>query len=731
MQGTRLAGGVVLVATMLLCSGAATASAPVRQSSSATPTVGAARTPGVPTGGPDALYAPPPKLAMTSNHDPRFRAPFNLASGTERYVGGEYQYTGYAYDDNESAYPDNWNRYANNAANLVEFRIAPYGGGTLYRFTFNTLLQKDSTIATVAFDTDRKAATGSSALPKDPGLPFPGTDQVLTTWGTGAQWSIWTGTGWRHVNLRVTTDLKANQVTIEVPHSVVRPAGGWSATLATGLYDPATKGWLNIAADSANTANIVNLGFRFNETRTTGNGLVDYDEPTRIRSLAPWAKQSEALKDGTPTTFVHLLRFDWMKQRKAFDNIPTRGAFIRMAPSFLAGGTANTGDVPASYGQHSEDGVVRVFRTEGKDLTAFESQYYSPLQPYVVYVPKNYDPGTPSRLTFWLHPDQGPYYDFGIVGLAEPWGDARNSIMIDPLARSNTNFFLQEQEQAIFEAWNDVARHYTLDPARTVMAGGSGGGYGAYHTGTMWPQLFASVVALVPAGQRGIYIPGVSKGNTVLNDWLPNLRNLPVYHAADMFSELTFYPGAVQNAVGPSPMGNSLEQLKYRYVFRSIAKEHFLADFDRPAVATWMGDRKVEDRPFRVTYVRQPSNDAPAAGIIHNRAHWISGLEVRDNSAPVAKGTIDAVSYGFGLSQADTKLETPAVGMDQPGNVFAQVERTWGEPKPAPRQDRIVITATNIRSVTIDPDAAHVSCKAKVEIHSDGPIEVVLKGCRS
>jgi hypothetical protein len=301
--------------------------------------------------------------------------------------------------------------------------------------------------------------------------------------------------------------------------------------------------------------------------------------------------------------------------------------------------------------------------------------------------------------------------------------------MIDPLARSYTNFFMDEEEQALFEAWNDVARHYTLDPTRTVMSGGSGGGLGSLNAGVKWPQLFASVVAAVPGGQRGIYFPGVSDGRTVLNDWLPNFRNLPIYVISDMFSELTFYPGQVQNMLGPSQLGNSMEQLKYRYVFKSVAKDHLLIDFDRPAVATWMGDRQVESRPFHVTYVRQPSNDDPPAGIVHDKSFWVSHLVIRDRPKETSKGTIDAVSLGFGLADPDTQLSTPSAYTDSPGNFYATVERTWGAPKRVSRQDRLIITATNIRSVTIDPKAAHLTCNAKVEIHSDGPIRVTLLGC--
>lgn len=731
MKFVRLIALAGMLAVAVLAPTASGALPELGQSSSAVEVFGRDRTPGVPPGGPAALYAPPPKLAMTSNHDKRFRAPFNLASGTERYIDGEYQYTGYAYDDdnNQAAYPADFNRYGNNSANLIEFRIAPYSGGTLYRFTFNTLMQKDSTIATVAFNTDRNAKTGSSALPKDPGLPFPGTDQALTVWGTGAQWSQYAGSTWRSTDVKVTTDLKANQMTIEVPNSVSRPSGDWKATLATGLYDPAAKGWLAIEGNSVNKTNIINLGFRFNECRVTGGPSGGYNG-------APWEHMETALLAGTPTAFEHTIHFEWLAKRKSYDNIPTRGQFIRMAPSFLAGGIANEGNVPTGISSVDELGTEATtakyrFYTEGKKRPgAFGTQYFSPLQPYVIFIPEHYEPGKPTRLTFWLHPDGGEYYGFGSTyDIPKVWGDARNSIMIDPLARSYTNFFMEEEEQALFEAWNDVARHYTLDPDRTVMSGGSGGGLGSLNAGVKWPGLFASVVAVVPGGQRGIYVPGLSDGDTVLNDWLPNFRNLPIYVVSDMFSELTFYPGQVQNMLGPTELGNSMEQLKYRYLFKSVAKDHLLIDASRPDAASWMGDRKRELRPFHVTYVRQPSNDTPAAGLVHDKSFWVSKLQIRDRSEHTSKGTIDAISLGFGLTDPDTKLETPDVYTDAPGNFYATVERTWGAPKPAPREDKLVITATNIKSVTIDTKAAHLTCKAKVVVHSDGPLDVTLLGC--
>ena len=201
-------------------------------------------TTGVPVGGPDVLSAPPTDIPEVQNHDPRFRAPYEMVSGSERYVDGEYLFTDFIYDDGDTTYPADFGRYGNNAGDLFEYRMSVRGGDLAVRLSLTTLLAPDSTIAVVAFDSDRNPATGSSTLPRDPGLPFPGTDAVLTTWGTGGEWSTWTGTSWQTVAVATKADLEANQITVTVPEDVARPTGQWASTLATGLYDPTTGGWL-------------------------------------------------------------------------------------------------------------------------------------------------------------------------------------------------------------------------------------------------------------------------------------------------------------------------------------------------------------------------------------------------------------------------------------------------------------------------------------------------------
>ena len=69
----------------------------------------------------------------------------------------------------------------------MEFRVAVSPTEVAYRFTLNTLLEHDSTIVAIAFDSDHNLVTGTATLSRDPGAPFPGTDEAIFIWGTGAE----------------------------------------------------------------------------------------------------------------------------------------------------------------------------------------------------------------------------------------------------------------------------------------------------------------------------------------------------------------------------------------------------------------------------------------------------------------------------------------------------------------------------------------------------------------
>ena len=48
---------------------------------------------------------------------------------------------------------------------------------------------------------------------------------------------------------------------------------------------------------------------------------------------------------------------------------------------------------------------------------------------------------------------------------------------------------------------------------------------------------------------------------------------------------------------------------------------------------------------------------------------------------------------------------------------------------PGPTADVLDVRATDISTVTIDPERAGVDCDAELKVTTDGPLEVMLLGC--
>jgi hypothetical protein len=392
---------------------------------------------------------------------------------------------------------------------------------------------------------------------------------------------------------------------------------------------------------------------------------------------------------------------------------------------------------------------------EGKDLTSLNSSFLSPIQPYALYVPESYDAGRPALFTFFLHCDGCYYWALGDPGNAavEVMGTARDSLVMMPQGRGKSGFYFGYGEVDALEAWADVARHYTLDPTRPAISGGSGGGGGTYQIALKWPHLFARALPIVPPACRGLWtLVNCSGGyETVHAHWAENARNLPVFQIADTASELTFYPGTVQLVHGvPNDGFNSFDELGYRYKLWSLAADHVLAALVYAGPVTeFLGQYQIEQEPFHVTYVRMPSNDIPDVGLVHDRAYWLSDIGLRDETGsapgaasvpcalpatnpcdPLPRGVIDAVSFGFGKSDpTSTFTATPGVTSGPVAVPYVETRREWSAPGTVPVQNRIVIKATNIGSLTIDPVAARVDCDVQLDVDSDGPIDITLLGC--
>ena len=163
--------------------------------------------------------------------------------------------------------------------------------------------------------------------------------------------------------------------------------------------------------------------------------------------------------------------------------------------------------------------------------------------------------------------------------------------------------------------------------------------------------------------------------------------------------------------------------------------------------ADFLGDKKRAPDPARVTYAVLQAAIEPRFGINADHAYWVSGLKIRDanglfaadkadpQSMATPYGEIDVFSYGFGRGEAPRVAPARDTGIyrfgveDYPWPNYISFKSERASAPAAPVQDALDITAKNIAAVAIDPARAKISCDAKLNVKSDGPISVILIGC--
>ena len=676
--------------------------------------------------GPDVLYAPQPAAPQLENRSPRFRADPLLVMGAEAYVDGEYLYQDWLYDDTGSDtgandaggqatagdvdYPTDRARYGGNAADLVEVRIAPGDTDVAYRFTLNTLLVVDSTIVTLAYDTDRDSSTGRSILPRDPGFAIRGTDEVITLWGTGAEHSHLTATGAPITTaVAVTTDLEANQLTVVVPRTVSDPTGTWRATVAAGLFDPASGGWLRPAVSATAhqpggagpldpiPAGVFNLGFRLDE-RPAGLNPPELNQSTVIRSKAAGRYQRD-------------IDFDALARREGRSTVPATGTISRIFASRIAFG-------------------------EGKDYAA-SPELLGQLQPYSLSIPSAYVSGEPAGLTLALHSHQQHHWQYNHQVGTQQIGEQRQNIVVACECRGEDGWYQHEAEYDVFEVWNDVASHYSLDPDRVAVYGYSMGGYGVYRLATLYPDLFGRAFTIAGPPAEGRWLPPLPMGagvETLTNLWLENARNVPFLNVAAAADELVPVAGTrAQNLGAPEAGVRGFEQLGYRFRYVLYpAADHFtfpFTSYNLPYAVEFLGDARVDRDPNHVTFSYVPASDDPALGLVHDHAYWVSEVELADSTAgsPLPKATVDAVTHVKGLG------DPPSSGAISPGAhplPFVDFGRTWGDASAVAAENKLTLTLDNVGAVVLDADRAGLDLTRGItlEVTSSAPAKVTLRG---
>jgi hypothetical protein len=697
----------------------------------------------IPRPGPDVLYAPRTEAPQLTNAAP-FAAPPILVSGATAYRDGEFLYQDFLYDDHGArvsrdpadprggddtfsqangtyTYPTD-PAYAGNAADLVELRVKPVAGATLFRLTLNTLIDAERVAATIAI--------GTSATP----LPFPHganatapAQYFLTVHGAAADLrDAVTGNPLAGGTPTATVDPKRRQLTISVPHAAWNP-GRATVRLAAGigLWDRAAGRYLTPGSSATPTrpggagALPAPTAF-FNAAFRTDEPLPNVHDPADIAASPSWwrdRRQGEALRTGDLSTFHADIDFGTLADRTGDERgVPTTGPLNRI----LASAFEPAQGVDWSKGCGTSTGC--------------EGQLRGRLQPYALYVPPAAPAGGRYGLTLLLHSLGASYNQFSGSRNQSQFGDRTGGhLVITPSGRGPDGWYYDHAGADTFEVWADVARRYPLAPERTSIAGYSMGGYGTYKLATQFPDLFARAQPTVGPPGLGVWNPpappqpGGEQSNTFRQ--LASLRHVPFLIWNAVQDQLVPYPGPVRQAQG-------FDDLGYRYEFDSFTTaEHLtLAIHDQYApAAAFLGDARVTRDPAHVTYVRNPTMDFAGTGTTADHAYWLSAVALRDAGGAAPLGTVDARSSAFGTG--DPEATPTARGADSlSGGTFGSLAYTsqrkdWGATPAAPRADALALTARNVGAVTVHAARAGLTCGAKLTVDTDGPVVVRLAGC--
>ena len=671
-------------------------------------------------------------------------------SGQTRISGGELIYDDWLYDDygadidnrtnqpvfrgnlaptrGDYRYPTNSARYGYNAADLRQFRAAADADGLHLLVYLQTMKAPDAAAVTVALDNPRDHSPTVS-WPDGVGINTPGADRFITFWGTGG-WITNVG-GQRQAITSQAVNLSENAIEVDVPWSALG-AGYRGHTVrmwvVSGLANAAAGRYMTVPATPP-TATTPGGGGPPGSTAAFDVGFDANEQFPRLLSYWGETVQSQALASG---------------------DISSLGTNVDLGQ--LASGASD------QYAPQPGRFYNRIFRSvkdygEGLELKNNPSspggspdpQFLSRYQPYGLYIPADYGPGTPTALLINGHSLDINQNEYEAVSpnLYNQLGDQRSSFVITPLARGMDTWYIDSGFKDVLEAWNDVKAHYSIDAERTSIGGYSMGGYMTYRMGLLMPDSFAAAAAYVgpPAYQIWAYpTPPQPTGNYTVagqtNNIVFNGLNLPYEINNGVQDELVPVAGAEQQARTFQYVGNP--HLFYLYP----TADHLaliLAD-------QWDHTKSFLDQyprrnlsPDEVRYKRYPSMDIPQYGLHFDGAYWVDGMIVRaptdkcspgDSACEAAYGTVSAYTLAHGRDRSTVEPVSFAYpGPPLPADVEGMNRIPGG---PITPRNTFEAKFENLSAVAFDLGPMGVTpskqIRARLSVDAAGPVTITLRG---
>lgn len=735
--------------------------------------------------GPDVLHRPPAQAPQLENTGV-WQADPTLVCMTSAYRSGEFLYQDCLWDDNGGGpayrwwfytafktyrYPAN-PAYRNNAADIVEIRLKPLEDATAIRITYNTMTDPELVAATIALGGDEGQPMdvphgANTTMPAKVFVTAHGSDGDIVDASTGQA---------RPDRPTVTTDLGRRQVEMRVPYSAFDPRGDTAVRVgaAAGLWDAANDSYLVPregepteirpgGGRSEHASAFFNVAFRYDEPVDTAwrdhlqLAAVEQGDISPFFATVDFTKLASGIDDdmagqpgGVPTTGYMGMLFASQFETNQGRRLPSDPNGPRPA-SF----SQQNGFSQGSPGKNSRPGLAFGWPCRDDCTPDLASR----LQRYMVYVPEVAPPPDGYGVLLWLggfgiNPGDVVTGESDIYHAVGERPD-HPTLVVGTDARGADQWAYGQSGASNFETWADVARRFKLDSTKTAIGGFSSGAYSANKLSLTFPDVFGKaficdgldVAPSFPtqngvADETPVDTTTVHEPGSRVSPMLPSRRNQPVMEWAGSTDDFIPY-----NITRKRADLYAAGDYDYEFVtWHGVASGHLLMcnNGTWDVLNEWLGDMQRVVDPAHVTYVRNPLMDDPGAGLVGDRAYWLSGIETRAQEL----GTIDVASGGFGAAApavAQSTMENAVIpsngvylgtGFDQPdkrpalpANPYTREYRHLGPPAPQPPTDRLTIVARNIGKVVVDVQRARVTCGAKLDVKSDGPLTVELLGC--
>jgi predicted esterase len=160
---------------------------------------------------------------------------------------------------------------------------------------------------------------------------------------------------------------------------------------------------------------------------------------------------------------------------------------------------------------------------------AYLSDLDGTLQPYIIWVPEDFDPNSRYPMLVYLHGSASTEYD--LLGSGARRMIPEGFIALAPRGRGTSNCYTFDNAQEdIAEAIDAVIADYPIDPLRIILSGFSMGGYGVYRTHYETPGKFRALAIL--SGNPSIakdWFPGNDYPDFIDPEMLSIFRDVPIF----------------------------------------------------------------------------------------------------------------------------------------------------------------------------------------------------------